>query len=81
MKCVIPNFCDKKYLCCAFCKTKCEDRCRDVKTNCKYFVDIKCDLKNPEDLNRHPLNKPKDEIFKFVDVKNKNKTARKEKHE
>ena len=38
MKCVLENPCNDRCLCCAFCKRKCSDRCKDDQTDCKYFV-------------------------------------------
>ena len=37
MQCLIPNACVDKALCCAFCKEKCADRCKDKPNGCKYF--------------------------------------------
>ena len=37
MRCLIPNACADKALCCAFCKEKCADRCKDKPGGCKYF--------------------------------------------
>lgn len=38
MKCLIPNSCEDKQLCCAFCKKKrCAERCRDNYEGCRYF--------------------------------------------
>ena len=38
MKCLIPNSCEDKQLCCAFCtKKRCPERCRDDHEGCRYF--------------------------------------------
>lgn len=38
MKCLIPNSCEDKQLCCAFCtKKRCSERCRDDHEGCRYF--------------------------------------------
>ena len=38
MKCLIPNSCEDKQLCCAFCKKKrCPEQCRDNYEGCRYF--------------------------------------------
>lgn len=38
MKCLIPNSCEDRELCCAFCKKKrCSERCRDDHESCRYF--------------------------------------------
>lgn len=46
MKCLIKNSCKYKNLCCAKCKKKnCPTKCLDSPDNCKYFEDIRIDLK------------------------------------
>ena len=53
MKCLIPNSCEDKQLCCAFFKKKnCSDRCQDDYTKCRYFdpAKYKCERK-AEDKN------------------------------
>lgn len=38
MKCLIPNSCEDRELCCTFCKKKrCPERCRDDHEGCRYF--------------------------------------------
>lgn len=38
MKCLIPNSCEDRELCCAFCtKKRCPERCRDDHEGCRYF--------------------------------------------
>lgn len=60
MKCVIPNNCKKKFLCCNFCKNKnCDERCKDDFKKCIYFLKIKCNINNIDDCNYNPLSKNK----------------------
>ena len=48
MQCLIPNACADKALCCAFCKEKCADRCKDKPNGCKYFSAEKYERKKEE---------------------------------
>lgn len=49
MQCLIPNACADKALCCAFCKEKCADRCKDKPNGCKYFSAEKYERKKEEE--------------------------------
>lgn len=51
MQCLIPNACADKALCCAFCKEKCADRCKDKPNGCKYFSAEKYERKKEESEN------------------------------
>lgn len=37
MKCYLKNSCTHKYLCCSFCKDKCDIKCKDNYITCKWF--------------------------------------------
>ena len=56
MKCVWSNLCGRKYLCCNFCTIKkCNSRCTDDHTKCKFFFDLPCDPNNAEETNDPPI--------------------------
>lgn len=50
MKCLIPNGCEDKQLCCTFCKKKrCSERCLCKYDGCVFFNDEKYERKGKKE--------------------------------
>ena len=51
MKCFYKNTCKHKYLCCHYCKERCDVRCKDDYKRCDSFYDVKINSADDEKVS------------------------------